>query len=260
MLIRPYGQPTSTGQTDCLPQSAETLNEPEALTGGQIPTIICQKYCLGPIRHRFRKVRDGVDMSSAIAKDVGMLTWLRSCAASWIAVDCRGLRLWIAVGFHPGPGFTRCPATPAPPSPPSPPMIVTRLRPAAIRLPKASLRHNTCLPCTKRFMASAPPSPSPAAPSKAAVLGSLTNELDKIAPRFEIDAEGISIIREPADFYSGLKVDPRLLHVYRRHGLTHRRNESRKPRSGYSCPHSISGKRNMSWSGYLPQGEAMSDY
>lgn len=63
-------------------------------------------------------------------------------------------------------------------------------------------------------MASGPPSPAPAAASKAAVLGSLTNELDKIAPRFEIDAERISIIKGPADFYSALKVDPRLLHIY----------------------------------------------
>ena len=35
--------------------------------------------------------------------------------------------------------------------------------------------------------------------------GPLVNGLDRIAPRFEIDAGDIEIIREPADFYATLK-------------------------------------------------------
>ncbi|CCX32898.1 hypothetical protein FPQ18DRAFT_321902 [Pyronema domesticum] len=83
-------------------------------------------------------------------------------------------------------------------------MIVTCLRPAARRLPAAFTGRYAC-PCTRRFIASGPPSPAPAVTLKTPVLGSLTNELDKIAPRFEVDAEKIEIIRGPADFYSALK-------------------------------------------------------
>lgn len=86
-------------------------------------------------------------------------------------------------------------------------MIVTRLRPAVLRLPATLGRHG-CVNCTKRFIASGPPhSPAPTAAVPAAILSSLTNELDKIAPRFEVDAERIQIIRSPADFYAELKVD-----------------------------------------------------
>jgi hypothetical protein len=55
-------------------------------------------------------------------------------------------------------------------------------------------------------MASVPPSPAPIAALRAPILGSITNELDKIAPRFEVEADRIHIIRDPADFYAALKV------------------------------------------------------
>lgn len=57
-------------------------------------------------------------------------------------------------------------------------------------------------------MASASHSPAaaPVTAVKGAVLGSLTAELDKIAPRFEVDAERIQIISGPSEFYSALKV------------------------------------------------------
>lgn len=42
--------------------------------------------------------------------------------------------------------------------------------------------------------------------SPAAMLGAFTNELDKIAPRFDILGSQIKIIRSPSDFYETLKV------------------------------------------------------
>jgi hypothetical protein len=83
-------------------------------------------------------------------------------------------------------------------------MIITRFRPAIARLPAVGRHVGSA--CTKRCMASGPPSPTPVAASKVPILGSITNELDKIAPRFEVEADRIQIIRGPADFYSGLKV------------------------------------------------------
>jgi hypothetical protein len=42
--------------------------------------------------------------------------------------------------------------------------------------------------------------------SPASMLAAFTNELDKIAPRFDIRGSQIQILRSPADFYSTLKV------------------------------------------------------
>jgi len=39
-----------------------------------------------------------------------------------------------------------------------------------------------------------------------AIFAPLTNELDKICPRFEIDAEDIDVLRGPVEFYEALKV------------------------------------------------------
>jgi CDP-diacylglycerol--glycerol-3-phosphate 3-phosphatidyltransferase len=38
------------------------------------------------------------------------------------------------------------------------------------------------------------------------MLGAFTNELDKIAPRFEIQGSQIHILRTPSEFYKTLKV------------------------------------------------------
>jgi len=40
----------------------------------------------------------------------------------------------------------------------------------------------------------------------ASILGIFTNELDKIAPKFEIHGSQIQILRSPAEFYDTLKV------------------------------------------------------
>lgn len=38
------------------------------------------------------------------------------------------------------------------------------------------------------------------------MLGTLTGELDKLAPRFEVNASQIRILRAPGEFYETLKV------------------------------------------------------
>lgn len=42
--------------------------------------------------------------------------------------------------------------------------------------------------------------------SPASILGAFENELDKIAPRFEIHGSRIQILRSPSEFYETLKV------------------------------------------------------
>lgn len=49
-------------------------------------------------------------------------------------------------------------------------------------------------------------SSSTSAHSGLAVFAPLTNELDKICPRFEIDGEDIEVLRGPVEFYEALKV------------------------------------------------------
>jgi len=44
-------------------------------------------------------------------------------------------------------------------------------------------------------------------------LTSITNELDKLSPRFDISADSIEILRDPAQFYSILKVGTTFLDV-----------------------------------------------
>jgi CDP-diacylglycerol--glycerol-3-phosphate 3-phosphatidyltransferase len=47
------------------------------------------------------------------------------------------------------------------------------------------------------------------------MLATITTDLDKIAPRFEIQPEQIEIIQTPAEFYQTLKVgQPSLLYPF----------------------------------------------
>ncbi|KAL4788058.1 hypothetical protein BJX76DRAFT_228994 [Aspergillus varians] len=57
----------------------------------------------------------------------------------------------------------------------------------------------------RSFSTHVPPPASTAAPSSASPLGSITTELDRIAPCFEIPASRISILDSPASFYTTLK-------------------------------------------------------
>jgi hypothetical protein len=47
--------------------------------------------------------------------------------------------------------------------------------------------------------------------SQASMLATITTDLDKIAPRFEIQPEQITIIKTPTDFYETLKVGSSLV-------------------------------------------------
>lgn len=49
-------------------------------------------------------------------------------------------------------------------------------------------------------------SSSTPAHSGLAIFAPLTNDLDKICPRFEIDGEDIDVLRGPVEFYETLKV------------------------------------------------------
>jgi len=58
----------------------------------------------------------------------------------------------------------------------------------------------------RRFSSSAPHGTNANSSSTASMLGAFTNELDRIAPRFEIQGEQIQILRTPSEFYDTLKV------------------------------------------------------
>lgn len=60
---------------------------------------------------------------------------------------------------------------------------------------------------TRRYStANAPPMASSTPQSQVSMLATITTDLDKIAPRFEIQPDQITIIQSPADFYETLKV------------------------------------------------------
>ena len=61
----------------------------------------------------------------------------------------------------------------------------------------------------RRRYSNATPTPvSDATPSPVAALGGLTSELDKISPRFDVDASQITILKDPSEFYETLKASP----------------------------------------------------
>jgi hypothetical protein len=56
------------------------------------------------------------------------------------------------------------------------------------------------------FSTSASPIAAANGPSQASMLGAFTTELDKIAPRFDVQGTQIQILRSPSEFYETLKV------------------------------------------------------
>jgi hypothetical protein len=72
--------------------------------------------------------------------------------------------------------------------------------------PSARWKRPQC-PARRQYSTSGqiPTTPGPQA-SPFGVLGSITSELDKISPRFEIQPSQIQIIKSPEQFYSVLKV------------------------------------------------------
>jgi hypothetical protein len=61
-------------------------------------------------------------------------------------------------------------------------------------------------PLRKYTTSSAPASSVSPPPSSFSVLGSVTSELDKLSPRFEIQPSQIQILKSPNEFYETLKV------------------------------------------------------
>lgn len=61
-------------------------------------------------------------------------------------------------------------------------------------------------PIQRRNASTASGTPAAAAPSAASPLGSITSELDKLSPRFDVPAGSIEILRGPPEFYEALKV------------------------------------------------------
>jgi CDP-diacylglycerol--glycerol-3-phosphate 3-phosphatidyltransferase len=58
----------------------------------------------------------------------------------------------------------------------------------------------------RRFSTSSSSVTSPNGASQASMLGAFTSELDRIAPKFEIQGSQIQILRTPSEFYETLKV------------------------------------------------------
>lgn len=85
-------------------------------------------------------------------------------------------------------------------------MIITALQRSILRTsaPRSRLYF---LRVNRNFTSLPPPPPHHAATAHpASMLGTLTGELDKLAPRFEIRANQIRILRAPEEFYETLKV------------------------------------------------------
>ena len=57
----------------------------------------------------------------------------------------------------------------------------------------------------QRRLSSTYATPATATPSSASPLASITSELDKLTPRFDVSADSIEIIPSPSDFYEVLK-------------------------------------------------------
>lgn len=89
------------------------------------------------------------------------------------------------------------------------PMIVRRVVPC-LRQASSGIarRHIGSYGRVQRRYSSGGPS-APAAQtqsSSAAPIASITNELDRLSPRFDVPADAIEILRTPAEFYANLKV------------------------------------------------------
>jgi hypothetical protein len=78
--------------------------------------------------------------------------------------------------------------------------------------PKIALRRvfrtpNRALRTVRRYSTADAPSMASSTPqSQASMLATITTDLDKIAPRFELQPDQITIIQTPAEFYETLKV------------------------------------------------------
>lgn len=93
-------------------------------------------------------------------------------------------------------------------------MFAPTARRLILRCPKSPLRQPLFIanplphaPCRRSFSFSSVPPPPPASATSpsTSLLAALTTELDKLAPRFEIDPKAITVIRTPTEFYETIK-------------------------------------------------------
>jgi CDP-diacylglycerol--glycerol-3-phosphate 3-phosphatidyltransferase len=70
----------------------------------------------------------------------------------------------------------------------------------SFRIPSRTLKTTRRYSTSNASMASSTPQ------SQASMLATITTDLDKIAPRFEVQPEQIQIIQTPTEFYETLKV------------------------------------------------------
>ncbi|KAL2350502.1 hypothetical protein BJ546DRAFT_404264 [Cryomyces antarcticus] len=88
-------------------------------------------------------------------------------------------------------------------------MIVRRIPRHVISKPQAAVAcravsRRSCRRYSSSSSTTAPPAPPPQ--SAVSMLGTLTNELDKLSPRFDLQPAQIQILQSPSDFYETLKV------------------------------------------------------
>ena len=88
-------------------------------------------------------------------------------------------------------------------------MIIRRVvlcsRHTEYRLPTRIINHGAKVQRRLSTAYSAPVAATHTAPSQASPLASITSELDKLTPRFDVSADDIEIIRSPSDFFEALK-------------------------------------------------------
>jgi len=130
------------------------------------------------------------------------------------------------------------------------PMITRRastcLGPLVKRHPRCSF---VCKPGRhqqRRLSTSAPSPPAAASQSPISPLASITSDLDRLSPRFDVPAESIEILRSPNEFYETLKV--RASGVSPNYRLTSRPRRRLPARGGESIyPRCTSARRNTNW-------------
>lgn len=65
--------------------------------------------------------------------------------------------------------------------------------------------HTQYVRCQRASTTAAPPPAHATSQSAASALGSLTSELDKLSPCFDVPADSIGILKSPSEFYETLK-------------------------------------------------------
>lgn len=87
--------------------------------------------------------------------------------------------------------------------------MITRRAATCLRLikPRGSCRSLRKYGRIQRRLSSSSSAPSATSTTQSptALLASITSELDKLSPRFDVSADSIEIIRSPSEFYETLK-------------------------------------------------------